>query len=362
MRVWAKWALIIGSNLNDLSPGQCSRGINQSRPFPARSLKIRQVRPTTWQVNRNAGPEAIEREHAQSSTGEHRLLNLSLQTATGAHPAFGTPYQHKMELSINTQATGFDSGNAKLCAFWASAAYSQKPDITGLRDTCVLIRDLGHCLVVAFQGTRSIAQAITDAEAWMARVTEKMLTGLVKVGVHFGGWAALASVMAELEKALIALGWCADKPVFACGHSLGGLLALFFGFRLAQEYPGGWLHSVYTWGAPKPGNGPFRKLYNSLLIGGCSCSRHRDTTLGDRTFCFVNPADVVPQLPLWAMSLYRSVGQTLFFSDGVTWNPAAWCFWLSDLFALGRFYFGRQEIIMANHHMQLYLERTNQLA
>jgi len=132
--------------------------------------------------------------------------------------------------------------------------------------------------IVAFRGTESIGNALTDVET--ALVRHGIFPGLV----HLGFAHAADTVYPTVRVLATAL----DRrlPILVTGHSLGGALASLVAHRLASEaFP---VRAVYTYGSPRPGDRNFRDAYRLP------------------NYRFVNDNDLVPHLPLrWC---YRHVG------------------------------------------------------
>ena len=132
--------------------------------------------------------------------------------------------------------------------------------------------------IVAFRGTVSIGNALTDVET--ALIRHDIFPGLV----HLGFARAAEAVYPTVRALLTALD--RDLPIWVTGHSLGGAMATLVAHRLAHEgFP---VRAVYTYGSPRPGDRNFRDAYRLP------------------NYRFVNDNDLVPHLPLrWC---YRHVG------------------------------------------------------
>jgi hypothetical protein len=127
---------------------------------------------------------------------------------------------------------------------------------------------------VVFPGTASLRDAMTDVKIrktpWSAGQ------------VHRGFQAAFGSIAHEVTELLPA-----NCEVIVTGHSLGGALATLFadalnGFRR--------VHSVWTFGSPRVGNGAYARAYNARLA--------------DQTFRITNAGDPVPWLPPLLLSKF----------------------------------------------------------
>jgi triacylglycerol lipase len=132
--------------------------------------------------------------------------------------------------------------------------------------------------IVAFRGTESIGNALTDLET--ALIRQAIFPGLV----HYGFSRAAEAVYPTVRALLTTL----DRrlPIWVTGHSLGGAMASLVAHRLAHEgFP---VRAIYSYGSPRPGDRHFRAAYRLP------------------NYRFVNDNDLVPHLPLrWC---YRHVG------------------------------------------------------
>lgn len=228
---------------------------------------------------------------------------------------------------MNLSATTFDLANARACVKASADAYRQETICDTATDTHCLMGEAPDCFIIAFRGTASIRNWITDGQ--FERTTLVSGEDGTCSKVHKGFEAALNSI---LEKLISALGGCAVfkvqncKPLFITGHSLGGALAILAALELARN--GFQIAQVYTFGQPRVGNSDFKKRY--------------DAALGDKTFRVVYQEDIVarvPHLPAWH-DPYRHVGNEAFISSldaGEVWfNPPLWRLLISDAWGIYR--------------------------
>jgi hypothetical protein len=141
--------------------------------------------------------------------------------------------------------------------------------------------------IVAFRGTVSVGNFLTDAEA--ALVHHGLFPGLV----HYGFCQAVETVYPAVRTLLRA--FPREMPIWVTGHSLGGAMASLVAHRLGEDgFP---VRAVYTYGSPRAGDKKF-------------CDAYRLPN-----YRFVNDNDLVPHLPLrWC---YRHVGELkLLTNDG----------------------------------------------
>lgn len=152
-------------------------------------------------------------------------------------------------------------------------------EITSEQAGCMLVEPSGStgqtCTVVAFRGTSRLSDLQTLLRA-----------GMIESGdigfVHAGFSEAIDSIWETLSARVAS----SPPPHIYTGHSMGGALAVL---AAARRRP----HSVYSFGAPRPGDQKFGSYVNAIPI-------HR----------IVNGRDVVPQLPPSGESTpYHQVGR-----------------------------------------------------
>lgn len=102
---------------------------------------------------------------------------------------------------------------------------------------------------VVFRGTDELSDWLVNLDTQEVSF-EDVQEGLVHAGFFR---------MAQQEMAAIALKQ--DMPVYVCGHSLGGALALLYGVMLYEK---GYDVSVVTFGAPPVGNSAFVDAFDAL--------------------------------------------------------------------------------------------------
>lgn len=173
----------------------------------------------------------------------------------------------------------FTIRNASALALASQWAYTLTPTIEGvLTDSQAILFDAGSAYVLANRGTSELRDWLTDCKFLLRSVPD--LTPLGKI--HDG----FADALNDLRKDMLAQVQSAMavqvKPLFICGHSLGGSLAILDGDFLTRQ--GIAVQAVYTYGQPRVGNRQYAASYNSLL--------------GSRTFRVVYQDDLVPHVPL----------------------------------------------------------------
>lgn len=172
----------------------------------------------------------------------------------------------------------FSGRNAAALAQASQWAYQLTPTIEGvLTDSQAILFDAGDAYVLAIQGTRDLRDWITDCK-FLLRRNANFPIGKIHDG--FGdAWDDIAKdVFQQIQAAMIVQ----VKPLFICGHSLGGAISIPAADYLSRQNVN--VQAVYTYGQPRVGDRAFAASYNSRL--------------GARTFRVVYEFDLVPHLPL----------------------------------------------------------------
>lgn len=250
---------------------------------------------------------------------------------------------------ISTQE--YSPENAQLLADCARAAYSSGDALKHDADAINLVDLVAHSekttdtqaftarfsllpdVVVAFRGTESLRDWITDAEFSKQDLGDG-------AEVHYGFYHAWLSIRQRVIESLPK-----DKsPVWFTGHSLGGALACLAAIAAVSE--GVNVAGVYTFGQPRVGNGVWRDAYNQAL--------------GQKTYRLVNREDPVPRIPP-ALAGFRHVGTEVFFDElgERLVNPPLWWKLASDALGIARAGRNWKLIALPNHYMEHYIELTN---
>lgn len=112
-------------------------------------------------------------------------------------------------------------------------------------DTQLLYLVSNEHAVVAWRGTASMADGMTDLTGVQWSTNAIQLNGKA----HLGFINAYRKIIAtdELDKAITSMnGYVSGKPLFICGHSLGGALALIHAAEHRADKP-----QLYTYGMPR---------------------------------------------------------------------------------------------------------------
>lgn len=132
--------------------------------------------------------------------------------------------------------------------------------------------------------------------------------------VHEGFAAELDAAWPEIRAQLNDLNVARDQvPLWVCGHSLGGALALLTALRILQPglqdaTKGMLFGALYTYAQPRVGDSLF--------------AEHADRRLAGRYFRAVNNRDIVSLLPLPEVDLprlgrleYKHAGRVIYFNE-----------------------------------------------
>jgi triacylglycerol lipase len=219
-------------------------------------------------------------------------------------------------ISFNAAAIGYDAQDALTLGHCADVAYL--PDLSGIATEMALRFTVSDAVVklfvsdniqaYAFNGPKEIVVAFRGTEPavlrdWYTDFDSRLIAcPLSGAGrVHDGFWCGAERVWSDLRTLLLA--WSAPaKPIWICGHSLGGAMALLTAVQLCCDAA---LHGafcgLYTYGQPRVGDSSFASFVNR--------------TLGTRYFRFVNNLDIVPHVPPALISQYRHGGCMVYFDE-----------------------------------------------
>ncbi|KAL4431079.1 hypothetical protein ABPG75_006335 [Micractinium tetrahymenae] len=162
-------------------------------------------------------------------------------------------------------------------------------------DTKAVVGWSEDTVVIAFRGTASFNNVRSDLQVWRARWPTYVGSPMLGTApmVHKGfidcycandfNEKLLSRIEHILYRCSRRAGENTQRPVrvVVTGHSLGGALAMLCAFDALNRCPGATDHihvMCYTFGAPRPGNRAFARLY--------------DRTVPD-TWCLINNDDVV---------------------------------------------------------------------
>ncbi|MCK5606407.1 lipase family protein [Candidatus Pacearchaeota archaeon] len=156
------------------------------------------------------------------------------------------------------------------------------------KDTQGFIAVKDDAIIVSFCGTNSLKD-------WLTNINCKFYD-MGSGSVHLGCKIALDNVWSGVESCINSQ--LRNKKLYICGHSLGGGLAQYAAFQLADMgYP---VEGVYTYGQLRIGNKTFVENYNKIL--------------GHKTYRHVNNNDIVPTVPYKFMK-YRHAEKLKYFNE-----------------------------------------------
>ena len=187
-------------------------------------------------------------------------------------------------------------------------------DRTGSTDTQCALVEAGRELYVIFRGSQQerdwktnvkFRQAVIEAEIVQKQAQIDPYSPKSRSGakLHRGFGEAYLSVRDELHDAVNA--HSDAQHLVVTGHSLGGALATVCAIDLQYNFSPGRTVEVYSFGAPRVGNGSFRETFNRRLP--------------DSSFRFVYGMDLVPAVPrLWQG--YRHVDEESRLGSRFSWR------------------------------------------
>ncbi|WP_372661572.1 lipase family protein [Cohnella sp.] len=157
--------------------------------------------------------------------------------------------------------------------------------ITGQSERFGFIIESTDHIIIAFRGTSSTTDWISDAIAKQAKYKCVKDAGLSHVGISNIYYSARDQILSSLKRL------SKEKDLIITGHSLGGALAALCAVDVAgnSEFSN---PNLYTYGAPRVGDPIFAKVFSN--------------TVG-QSYRVNNRFDVVPQLPPHIYKLPRRV-------------------------------------------------------
>lgn len=159
-------------------------------------------------------------------------------------------------------------------------------------DTQALITVIGGVVQVAFPGTASLRDVLTDLRVPL----DCGDTPLDGCRVHRGVIRAWRAVREQVYDGVWNAVWRLGggrPPIDFAGHSLGGALAIVAGIDMART--NSWPVTVVTFGAPRVGDAALREAARATLM---------------RCTCYVHGADPIPWVPPWHWG-YRTAGKVV---------------------------------------------------
>jgi len=213
-----------------------------------------------------------------------------------------------------------------------------------IADTEAMVAETDKFVVVAFRGTSSRAQLMTDMQARL-NVARVAVDGRC-VRVHAGFYAAFRKIEAKLREVLTAQDEA--KAVYLTGHSLGGALALVAAAAFGgNDKLGDRIAAVYTFGTPRVGGADFPNLVKAPH------------------YRVVNSGDVVPLVPPNWLTGYVHTGMPILLKPNsdhpIKRNPWSSAF-LLVLQSLVLWPFARRLRLLKAHDSYLYITRLDRIS
>ena len=213
-----------------------------------------------------------------------------------------------------------------------------------IADTEAMVAETDKFVVVAFRGTSSRAQLMTDMQARL-NVARVAVDGRC-VRVHAGFYAAFRKIESKLREVLTAQDEA--KAVYLTGHSLGGALALVAAAAFGgNDKLGDRIAAVYTFGAPRVGGADFPNLVKAPH------------------YRVLNSGDVVPLVPPNWLTGYVHTGMPILLKPNsdhpIKRNPWSSAF-LLVLQSLVLWPFARRLRLLKAHDSYLYITRLDRIS
>ena len=213
-----------------------------------------------------------------------------------------------------------------------------------IADTEAMVAETDKFVVVAFRGTSSRAQLMTDMQARL-NVARVAVDGRC-VRVHAGFYAAFRKIESKLREVLTEQDEA--KAVYLTGHSLGGALALVAAAAFGgNDKLGDRIAAVYTFGAPRVGGADFPNLVKAPH------------------YRVVNSGDVVPLVPPNWLTGYVHTGMPILLKPNsdhpIKRNPWSSAF-LLVLQSLVLWPFARRLRLLKAHDSYLYITRLDRIS
>ena len=251
----------------------------------------------------------------------------------------------RSNVAIPANAGWYPSPTGMLSSVCALATHANTISLQDpTTNTHATLTTYDDCTVIAFRGTASLRDWLTDAEFPL-----RPLPGSPG-RVHAGFLTAIDSILPDLLAFLAPPKAQSPEPkaspVFLTGHSLGGALAVLAAWYLqAQGLP---VHSVYTFGQPRVGDRAFASLYSALL--------------GTKTYRTVNQNDLVPRVPGVLLG-YSHAGELAFINTvgSLVLNPSWFSRLISDALGLYHAYRRLDDGLITDHFVAGYVAALNQI-
>ncbi|DBA97089.1 hypothetical protein WJX77_003952 [Trebouxia sp. C0004] len=264
------------------------RGAPQSQQKPAR----KRMSPSLISGSPNlvSGSQSLVNESPNLLNGSPSLIDGSPSLVNESPSLVNGPPSHqpvRTTLNLRTALGLYNLTDSEL--FWELQL-----------DTRCLMGWSDSTIVVAFRGTASMKNALSDLQAW--RVTHPPARGHTFCGtrpmVHVGfmkSWLAGGFNFKVINRIMQLVNSCkagADKlKILVTGHSLGGALATLAAYDIRKQLQEAGRQSVevvcYSFGAPRTGNHAFARDYNHVVPDTWSIINGQDIVTRGAKFLFL---------------------------------------------------------------------------
>ncbi len=217
--------------------------------------------------------------------------------------------------TVSPYKAKLDAGNAYWMARLAQAVYTEKSERDAAPDDVAILADLqkedkNFVSVEGFNNNSAQAALIEhkDYLCMAFRGTDELADWLDNINVfsidalfgefHRGFWRSTEDVWKKLDDCYQSHRKEKRRPLFICGHSLGGAMATVAAARLIHDDQP--FASVYTFGQPRVVRRATARIFNQ------ECK--------SRYFRFHNNNDLVTRVPARLMG-YSHVGSYLYISE-----------------------------------------------
>lgn len=271
--------------------------------------------------------------------------------------------------AVVSQAAYLDENGFKAALPTSLGPWGTRPISHVETDTQVFVASSERAVLVAFRGTETLRDALTDVQYELSPSQRMAMrndgptergsdssrrmvdanpaadSGSGTERVHPGFAKAVDAVWKDLEAVLAAATDGKTPAIHFCGHSLGGALAVLAADRWRKSAAGRRVAGVYTYGQPRCVDSDF--------------ASRLDRQLGERIYRHVNHRDAVPRLPPRSFG-YQHTGRCIYFDcyGRLHDSPATW-FQVLDTVRITRESMSNQmRETLSDHRAQEYVGLT----
>eukprot|EP00887_Chlorella_sp_A99_P000326 scaffold13.g326.t1 len=185
-------------------------------------------------------------------------------------------------------------------------------------DTHAVIGWSSSQAVLAFRGTSSMENTMTDLKSWRVKYTLEPVWRGRKVGVHAGflnAWLDGGFNNKVLDRlAAIDAARAGQQPlrIWVTGHSLGGALAVLASQQISRAHPASHI-TLYTFGCPRVGNSAFADMFNDAIPDAWALINRGDPVTiipkASSGFCLLGQGETGPGLGWCGRIGFKRIGQ-----------------------------------------------------